>query len=288
MRWPLEHPVLHDSALSPFIGAASVLCADGHLGDVLRHVPGRRMALAVDTPAGPGVLKIYATPRARGNHRRLTMLDATSARGHVPQSWGCDPTGHVGLVSWQPGDTLHDLPDGPWAHACGAAGGALASLHASGAQFDRTWSAMDELAQLRRSTAGPERQLVARADAVCGRLADAPTVSAHRDFHPKQVVVTDDDAALIDLDDAASAPAALDVGNFLAHLSQEALIGRRPSAAVAVARDGFLDAYGEVDGDVDAWEWLALVRLAGLALTRHGRMDWCRALCSHATQEVPV
>lgn len=288
MRWPPDHPALHDSVLSPLTANASDLCADGHLGAVLRHVPGRRIAVAVDTPAGPGVLKIYATPRARGNHRRLTMLDAMAAHGTVPHSWGCDRTGHVGLVSWQPGETLHDLPDDRWTQGCAAAGTALAALHASGAQFDRTWTATHELAQLRRATVGPEATLVAHAGAVCERLDDGAVVSAHRDFHPKQVVIADGQAALIDLDDAAQAPVGLDVGNFLAHLAQEAVIGHRATAVVAAAREGFLDAYGRIDEDRDAWEWLALVRLAGLALTRHGRMDWCRALCSHATQEVPA
>ena len=288
MRWPPEHPALHDRVLGPLTDSATDLCVDGHLGAVLRHVPGRRIAIAVDTPAGPGVLKIFSTPRARGNHRRLTMLDHTPARGHVPRSWGCDPTGHVGLVAWQPGETLHELPDERWVNGCFAAGAALASLHRSGAQLDRAWTSTNELVQLRRATAGPEQGLVVRAEAVCDRLADAPLVSAHRDFHPKQVVVADGQAALIDLDDAAQAPSGLDVGNFLAHLAQEAVIGHRTAGVVAAARDGFLDAYGGTDEDRDAWEWLALVRLAGLALTRHGRMDWCRALCSHATQEVPA
>lgn len=287
MRWPPEHPALHDGALSVLTAAATALCPDCHLGEVVRHVPGRRIAMTVDTPAGPGVLKLYATPRARGNHRRLTQLSATPAAGTVPQSWGCDSSGHVGLVRWLPGDTLHDLPDERWVHGCAAAGTALATLHSSGAQFDRTWTATDELAHLRRTTAGPERWHVARADTVCARLAGATAVSAHRDFHPKQVVICDGVARLIDLDDAAQAPAGLDVGNFLAHLTQEAVIGHRTPSSVAAARDGFLDSYGEAD-DVDAWEWLALVRLASLALTRHGRMDWCRALCSHATQEVPA
>ncbi len=288
MHWPSEHPVHQDGSLAGLIDAADELCPDARAGHVLRHVPGRRMAVFVDTSDGPGVLKMFATPRARGNHRRLAMLAGTSASPCVPTSRGCDRTGHVGLVSWQPGRTLHDLTDDEWASGCAGAGAALAMLHASGATFDRAWSAADECEHLRRFADGPEGGLIARADSLGERLDGDELVSAHRDFHPKQVVIDAGDPHLIDLDDAAMAPAALDVGNFLAHLTQEAVLGLRPRRAVDTARAGFLESYGDIDADIEVWEWLTLLRLAALARTRHARPDWCRALLQHANREVPA
>ena len=93
----------------------------------------------------------------------------------------------------------------------------LARLQACGVLLDREWTA------LRESTPCP-------ADSGPGGTAwsppppDAP-VPAHRDLHAAQVVVAPGAVRLIDLDEAAMAPAGLDVGNFLAHLDRDAALG---------------------------------------------------------------
>ena len=74
----------------------------------------------------------------------------------------------------------------------------------------------------------------------------------------------------IDLDDCALAPPGLDVGNMVAHLRREALVGRRRDEVAARAVSAFLEAYGAAPPDLSTWVVLALARLAGLAETHHG------------------
>jgi Ser/Thr protein kinase RdoA (MazF antagonist) len=188
----------------------------------------------------------------------------------VPTSHGCDPTGHVGVVGHRPGVELQQVPDDQWVAACRRAGVALRRLHESNADLDRTWTVDDEVAHLRSMSPAHLHAEVDRVAADAELLAGAPLVPSHRDCHPRQLVVHGDHVAWIDLDDCTMAPAALDVGNMLAHLTREAVVGRREAAMVAQARNAFLDGYGGIDrAHCRRWERLSLVRLAGLAETRH-------------------
>ena len=87
-------------------------------------------------------------------------------------------------------------------------------------------------------------------------------------------------ARWIDLDDAAMAPAGLDVGNFVAHLRRDHAFGLRGADETRDAIEGFLDGYGEAPADLAAWERLSLIRLAGLATSRHNRYDWQHTIVS--------
>jgi Ser/Thr protein kinase RdoA (MazF antagonist) len=287
MRWPVDHAASCDPGLAPWLDGANELCADARLGPVLRHLPGRRITMRVETPTGPAVLKVFARPRARGNHRRLEALGRSSASDGVPPTMGADTSGHVGLVGWTPGISLPDVHSGEFTECCRQAGTVLASLHGSGAELDRTWTVVDELALLERQATPQAAGLVELARRIAAPAVQAPLVSAHRDFHPRQIVVGARGVGMIDLDDAAMAPAALDVGNFIAHLRMDAAIGLRGDSHVRAAIQAFLDGYGPVEGS-ELWEWLSLVRLMCLATTRHGRDDWARALRRLAAARAPV
>lgn len=287
MRWPADHAGSCDPGLAPWLDGANELCPDARLGPVLRHLPGRRITMCVETTTGPAVLKVFARPRARGNHRRLEALGCSSASEWVPATMGADTSGHVGLVGWIPGMSLPDAHSGEFSECCRQAGTVLAALHTSGAELDRAWTVEDELALLERNATPQAAGLVELARGVAVTAARVPTVSAHRDFHPRQIVVGARGVGLIDLDDAAMAPAALDVGNFVAHLRMDAAIGRRNESQVRAAIRAFLDGYGPVEGS-ELWEWLSLVRLMCLATTRHGRDDWARALRRLAAARAPV
>lgn len=285
MPWPADHPLRTDAGLAPHAAGAAQLCPGAVALRTLRHVAGRRVTTLVRLDGGDGgdgrdgldgetaVLKVFANPRARGNHRRLCRLEAAGLGDIVPRSLGCDPSGHVGLVSYQEGEILDTLPDDAFVRAAGLGGVALRRLHHSGAMFDRTWTRDDELDLLRKRTPASMQHVLAGLDLAGDADLDGPLVSAHRDCHPRQLVATPTGSvAWIDLDDAAMAPAVLDVGNLVAHLTRESVLGRRSLAVTAEAQAAFLAGYrwpAERCPVLARWVQLSLLRLAGLAETRH-------------------
>ncbi|MGE0881818.1 MAG: hypothetical protein AB7L13_10385 [Acidimicrobiia bacterium] len=278
MRWPDGHPALVDDALIPWTAGADELCPDAEVCTVLRYVSGRRVASLVRTHDDHLVLKVFSSPRARGNHRRLSQLAQSGAAPIAPRSLGCDRSGHVSLVRFTPGETYDQLDDDRFVAVAGGIGDALRRLHTADIAFDRSWTFDDEVTQLRRRMLPEMEAAVAEATRRWAGLADDALVTAHRDFHPRQVVVDGDHVRLVDLDDAANAPAGLDLGNFTAHLWCEAAKGRRSGDVCRRAIGSFLEGYGPLAEPVQhglaGWEALALLRLASLATTRHGRPDW--------------
>lgn len=280
MRWPVEHPACTDDALAPHRGGAEELCAGARVLDVLRHLPGRRVASLVALGDGRlGVLKVFASPRARGNDRRLRALAAGGAGALVPRPLGCDRSGHVSLVEHVPGTVFAALDDGAFVAHAHAIGVALRELHGAPVVLDRRWGLDDELALLVSRATEDTRPSVARRVARPEVDLDAPLVPAHRDCHPQQVVVDEDGhVCWIDLDDAAMAPAGLDLGNMVAHLRRDAALGLRARDASTDAVDALLAGYGDTPADVESWAELSWLRLAALATSRHGRPDWTAVL----------
>ncbi len=239
------------------------------LTSVLRQVPGRRVTCSATLGGQSVVVKAFGSPRARGNHRRLQALHAAGLGDLVPEPLAVSTDGRVGVLSFTAGRVLDTVEDHLFVNGAGLTGAALRRLHGSRAGLDRAWTHGDELTQLLRQAPSETRAWCERVARL--PVADGQAVPAHRDLHPRQVVITDAGLArFIDLDDLARAPRGLDVGNFLAHLQREAVIGRRSPAVAAAAADAFVEAYGPQPADVATWQALALVRLAGLAHTRHG------------------
>ena len=235
---------------------------------LLRHLPGRRAALLAQRDSTLVVVKVFASPRARGNHRRLGELCRAGLAAITPASLGVAADGHVGVLSYTPGRVLDTVTDEELLLGASGAGLALGRLHRSQAQLDRSWTWRDEVDQLVRRA--PGSLLPVAWGAQRRPLPDGALVPSHRDFHPRQVVLGDDGTVrLIDLDDAAMAPAGLDVGNMVAHLRREAIVNGRPPTIVELAVQAFLAGYGGRPADLQQWVQLALIRLAGLAETRH-------------------
>ncbi len=280
--WPQDHPAHTDPDLAPWAEGINELCPDSVLLRTLRYVRGRRVAAQVITAAGDeAVIKVYARPRARGNDRRLQLLADSTAAPLLPAPLGADCRGHVLALTYTPGISMPDLDDDGYVSVAGGAGEALRRLHDSQVVLDRVWLMEHEATQLMK-TCGPLTTSTASvflADLDARHWEQPELVCAHRDFHPQQVVSGPTrTASLIDLDDAAQAPRALDTGNFTAHLRYDALQHRRTAGLVSKALAAFRDGYADLPGDHHRWETLALLRLASLAETRHNDSNGCAAL----------
>ena len=279
MRWPADHPQLTDDALRPFEPAAAALADGSRVVQVLRHLDRRRVATLLERESDGklAVLKVFASPRARGNDRRLRLLAAGPAASIVPSSLGVDPLGHGHLLSYHPGRELVELADDDFVASCRRVGIALRRLHDCGAVLDRSWGWPEEAAQLHRQALPSTRPAVDQLLADARGTDGGDWVCAHRDCHPGQVIVEPTgDVRWIDLDDCVMAPRSLDVGNMVAHLRRENLRGARDVEVAVAAERQFLDGYqaGSVVGltGLDRWIDVATLRLAALAATRH--RDW--------------
>jgi len=276
VHWPADHPAITDPALSPWAGEVDSLCPEAEVVRLLRHLPGRRATTMVRSEAGPAVLKLFATSRARGGHRRLAAFGETAAADLVPRALG-HRKGHLALVEFVPGTPLVDLVGDEPVRSCAVAGLALRRLHASGADLGRTWGPDDEIDQLRR-TAGPVTRHGVEQAARWARPGARAVVPSHRDCHPAQVIRTASGVRFIDLDDCAMAPPALDVGNFVAHLQMEGHLGRWSREVAGAAAAAFMEGYGSEPDGLAWWNLVSLARLAALAETRHGWPSRARGL----------
>ncbi|MEZ5215279.1 MAG: glycosyltransferase [Ilumatobacteraceae bacterium] len=285
-----------DPALAPHADAIAELCAEFRVVRTLRHVVGRRATCLVEGPDGArAVLKVFASQRAAAITGASSALAGAGLGDIVPASLAHHPAGHVGIVSFRPGVVLDELADDRFVDACEAAGLALARLHRSDARLDRTWTVDQELDLLdRRLPASLGELHRAVREFVVPGLLGAP-VPSHRDCHPRQLVVTPTGAvAWIDLDDCATAPPGLDLGNLLAHLWREEILGRRSPSLVADARDAVLRGYHADDLEGPSipehvrrsWELVSLARLAGLAETRHGSLGERDALRARFSEQL--
>jgi len=269
VHWPADHPARTDLPLARWRADVDAICPDAQAVALLRHVPGRRVTTLIERPDGPAVVKLFASPRARGNDRRLRAL-RPATQTLVPRPLGVGPAGHALVLEYVPGQPLPELSGPAFVAACEQVGRSLARLQNSGVRLDRAWTAQDEIDHLHRQLPPDERRWKAP--------EPGPLLPAHRDLHPGQIVVEARAVRLIDLDDATMAPPGLDVGNFLAHLDRETAVGARSESETAAAARAFVRGYGAVPRDLHWWRQVALARLAVLAEARHGRRDWAASL----------
>ena len=124
-------------------------------------------------------------------------------------------------------------------------GRALAALHQSGAQYGRTATFDEEVAEVgevvaRLAQSAPELQAAAepllnRLRTLSARVPAGASVPAHHDFRPAQVLLHEGKVGFIDFDGASMAEPALDLGRFRAKLRD---IGISVYAASAESLEG--------------------------------------------------
>ncbi|WP_281839535.1 phosphotransferase [Cardiobacterium hominis] len=178
------------------------------------------------------------------------------------------------------------------------------SLHRTNITTERRWNIADELALLhdRLNKAAALRPLLAERitallpalDALGATLADRPACGIHRDCYPDQILVADAGAHLtwLDLDLYCHGDPALDVGNFLAHMTEHALRHYGDAAALAAQENALQQHYQQETGTapeaIAAWTTLALARHIYLSTQfpeRHHTTAPLLALCEQRLQK---
>lgn len=229
-----------------------------------------RLTLRARGPSGTAIVKLYRSDRAPRVAQRVAALAGGPASPGVPRVLLLRP--ELGLVA------LTDMPGVPLREAivngdlegCTRAGAALGAWHAAFAGAVpaplREHTPARELEALERQAASLDKAGALRVRRAAQGLAPRWTCSTavHRDLYEEQILLGAETVSLIDLDDAASGPPELDLGNLLAHLE---LLERRRGAPVDAAAAALLAGYGAaaapLDDDLlDRCRRLTLLRLS--------------------------
>jgi hypothetical protein len=154
-------------------------------------------------------------------------------------------------------------------------GEAAAKIHRANISTDKAHSMPDELRILKEcfatvSNQKPEltarlEKLFANCERAAASLTNRPTVGIHRDFYADQILFNGDRLVILDFDLYCRGDPALDIGNFIGHLTEQALrLHNNPSAlepAESALRERFLERSGpEHRRAVDVYTNLTLTR----------------------------
>ncbi|KIC47830.1 hypothetical protein RA29_18460 [Tateyamaria sp. ANG-S1] len=268
-----------------------------------RLKPGRRAMVQYVLPDGQVLL---GKLRAKGADRNAPHFQSKLRAAGLD---GCDGVGvaavtgtvddpAIWLQEQVPGHALIDVQDGSAPakrDAMRRTGRALAKLHGTPVQTTRQWTHADEWAVLEKAlSGGPHDDLLSLAKARLDGLPRAPHVGLHRDFYFDQVLVTPDTIWLVDLDLYAVGDAAIDLGNFLAHLDELALRHGEDPSHFAALQDAFLQGYSDLASlpdmqRVNSFRWISLARHIAIAARfpdRRHAIPAVEALCRSELSKV--
>jgi hypothetical protein len=286
---------------------------------VTRHKPGRRCVIEYDVEverpgAPPEPLTLVGKVRARRfGGADLRLLEALWGAGFddrsgdgvsVPRPAGLVPDLGVWLQYRVPGEVLTGLlatPDGP--ALARRVAEAARKLHRAGVPARRRHGMADELRILReclRAIAEVEPRWAGRLERLfdaCAALAAATPGRApcgvHRDFYADQVIVDGPRLWLIDFDLYCAGDPALDAGNFLGHVTEQALRTAGGPAALADREEALEERFVELSGEgarpaVRAYAVLTLARHIYLSTRLAGRRPWAARLLELCEERLGV
>jgi hypothetical protein len=255
-------------------------------GAVIVHRPGRRAVVrAADGSSFLKVLRPQAAPAVVAAHR---SAEAFAAGFDLPRLLH-RPDDPEGLVRFSalPGRTVLEVGSDPrttavqwralwgrWAEGWALLPAAPAELPEHGPEAEAAvvtrWAALAAPLLL----PGLRAEVLAAAERVAESLLAGPVeplVLSHRDLHDKQLLVAESGLALLDLDTAARAEAALDLGNLRAHLRLRTAQGLLPAdlaTRAAAVVDRAAEHAGASPERLAAYETATRFRLACLYLFR--------------------
>ena len=224
---------------------------------VIRHKPGRRCVIEynvrVRSPDGSRkkailIAKIRARRFGNEAYRLLDHIwnsgfdDHAPDRVSVPEPVAVIPRFQMWLQRKAAGTVSSLLlPEADGISLACRVAEAIHKLHGIDAATDRVHAMTDELNILRECLAGVAAQKPASAKRInrilnaciqlAGTVPEPKRCGIHRDFYPAQVIVDGSRLHLIDFDLYCIGDPALDVGNFIGHITEQSLRElRNPSA----------------------------------------------------------
>lgn len=241
---------------------------------VVRHKPGRRCVIEYDLVSGRGtgqseIITLVGKARARGiddsTYHLVAALHRTSFGANsddgirVPEPVGRIPEFRMWLQRKAPGaNATRSLvaPDG--VHLARQIAEAAHKLHKMDIHPTRRHTIGDELRILHERLPLVARQkpewrdrierLLAASERLGESTPDSRPVGIHRDFYADQVLVDAGNLYLLDFDLFCAGDRALDVGNFVGHMTEYALRRTGDPTALSDREDALIERFVELSG----------------------------------------
>jgi len=276
---------------------------------VVRHKPRQRALVEYDVRVERGgaaieTFTLIGKAHARGLAERDFQLQTAlwqsnfgpdSADGiRVPEPVGVIPDFHMWLQRKVPGEpATRLLAQADGAPLAARIADAAWKIHRLGVPVVRRHTIADELRILRERLGllmSERPDLAARLKrvlAACDRLGASLPVptrrTIHRDFYPDQVLVTDARLYLLDFDLYCEGDPALDIGNFLGHVTEQSLRATGDARALHDVEEMFEERYVELAGERGR---SAVRAYATLTLARHIYLSTQFAKRRHLTETI--
>jgi len=276
---------------------------------LVRHKPGKRCLveydLRVERPGGNRErVRLLGKLRAgRFGNSDYELADDLWRRGlPVPEPIATVPALRMWLQRKVPGVPAAELLAAPQGVAVARRiAEAVHDVHESDVRPRREHTSTDELrilCECLRKVAATNPRLEERVDRVlraCERIVDclppSPRRPIHRDFYADQVIVHRHRLHIVDFDLFCAGDPALDAGNFVGHVSEQALRLHGDPAALADVEDAFESRFCELAGAgvrdaVRAYGTLTLARHVYLSTVVPGRRALTEPLLALAEERV--
>jgi hypothetical protein len=258
---------------------------------VVAYTPRRRCVIEYEierpSPTGRQTMVVFGTVRAKrfgkSGYRQLRALweagfDDESPDGiSIPEPIGNVPAFQMWLQKKAQGRMATSLLSGSDSGrvACRIAD-AVQKLHTAGVATDRRHTMADELRNLRRrliraAVAAPNLlprigRLLEACERVAAMVPEPTPCGSHSDLHPDQVLLTDQRLFLLDLDLYCMADPALDIGNFMGHVTELSVRLHGDADALAPVEHALENRFVSLAGERLRWP----VRVyAALTVARH-------------------
>ncbi len=284
---------------------------------VVRYKPGKRCVVEYDVRVQrPGlppeavtlIGKIRRRRSGKGGYRLLERIwkagfDSASADGiSVPEPIGFIPRFQMWLQRKVAGETATRrlaAPDG--VELARQIAAASHKLHQASIPAERRHGMADELrilgeclakvAELRPSWSTRLERVLAACDHLGARVPAPRLRGIHRDFYPAQVVVNGARIYLIDFDLYCAGDPALDIGNFIGHMTEQSLRELGDARAMTEQERALEERFVELSGDqcrpaIEAYATLTLVRHVYLSTQTAERQKFTEALMELCEQRL--
>ena len=260
--------------------------------EVLRHKPGKRCVIRFDVftePPGDPEQSFAILGKTRANRAPVTPYNlqiafchagfgAQSADGiSVPEPVGIIDELQMWFQRKAPGQTATTLitPASDVSLPKKIAE-AAAKIHRANIPTEKTHSIADELRILkecfaavslrRRDLAHRIAALSIKIEKASSRLTSRPTVGIHRDYYADQILFDGSQLFVLDFDLYCLGDPALDIGNFIGHLTEQALRLYQRADALASSENALRERFLEISGPNHAE---AIQIYTDLTLARH-------------------